>query len=117
MVFPFWTLKSVQSTFGMEYDQRVIIKFLWNEAADARDIADRLQAQFGEHVYQFRTIRFWIAEIRLGRQDLYDEIRIGRPPLDDLDTKILAILDESPFESAHSISIDERLLVAHPTVL
>jgi hypothetical protein len=30
----------------MEYDQRVIVKFLWNEEADARDIANRLQTDF-----------------------------------------------------------------------
>jgi hypothetical protein len=62
MIFPVWTLKSVKNTFGMEYDQRVIINFFWNERIDARHIADRLYAQFGEHIYQLRTIRFWIAE-------------------------------------------------------
>jgi hypothetical protein len=36
----------------MEYDQTVIIKFLWNERADARQIAARLQAQFTENAYQ-----------------------------------------------------------------
>jgi hypothetical protein len=99
----------------MEYDQRGIIKFLWNDGIDVHDIADRLQAQFAEHAYKPRVIRFWIAEIWLSRQDLHDEIRTGRPPLDDLDTKILAILDKSPFESVYSIS--ERLFVADPTVL
>jgi hypothetical protein len=82
-----------------------------------RHIADILQTQFGEYVDQFRTIRFWIAEPRLGRQDLHDEIRTGGPPLDDLDAKSLAILDKSPFESVHSIAIAERLLVAYPTML
>jgi hypothetical protein len=43
MIFLVWTLKCVKSTFGMEYDQRMIIKFLWNEKADGRDIANRLQ--------------------------------------------------------------------------
>jgi hypothetical protein len=38
--------------FRIEYDQRVIIKFLLNEGADARDIADKLQTQFGEHAYK-----------------------------------------------------------------
>jgi hypothetical protein len=36
----------------MEYDQRVIIKFVWNEGSDASQIAARLQAQFAEHAYQ-----------------------------------------------------------------
>jgi hypothetical protein len=93
----------------------VIIRFLWNEGENARQIAVRLQAKFVEHSYQLRTVRFLIAEIRRGRQDLHDKIRSGRPPLDDLDSKILAILEKSPFESSHSIA--ERLLVAQSTVL
>jgi hypothetical protein len=115
MIFPVWTLKSVNDPFGMEYDQRVIVKFLWNEGIDARKITARLQAQFVEHAYQLEAVKFWITKIRRGRQDLHDEIRTGRPPLDDLDAKILAIFDRYPFDSAHSIA--ERLLIAHSKVL
>jgi hypothetical protein len=115
MIFPSWTLKSLKNTFGMVYDQRVIIKFLYNEGADGRDIATTLQANSAEHAYQLRTVQFWITEIRLGRQDLHDELRTGRPLLDDLDAKILVFLHKSPFESAHSIA--QRLLVSHQVVL
>jgi hypothetical protein len=59
----------------MEYDQRVIIRFLWNEEVDVRDITDRLRPQFGEHAYALRRVQFWIAWVLSGRQDLYDEIR------------------------------------------
>jgi hypothetical protein len=110
MIFPIWTLKSVNDPFGMEYDQRMIIKFLWNDGVDTRQIVARLQAQFAEHFYQLRTVRFWITEIRCGRQDLHEEIRSGRPHLDDLDSKNLEILEKSPFESSHSIAV--RLFVA-----
>jgi hypothetical protein len=122
--FSFCILKSIKGTFRMKYDQRVIIRFLWKEGIDAHEIIHRLQEQFGEHAYKLRTVRFWITEIRLGRQDLHDEIRIGRLPLDDLDdlndlddldAKILAILDKSPFESARSIA--ETLHVAHSAML
>jgi hypothetical protein len=99
----------------MKYDQRVIIRFLCNREIDAREIEERLQAQFDEHIYKFLTVRFWIAEAGFGRQDFHDEIRTRRSPLDDLDAKFLAILDKSPFEAAHSIS--ERLLIAHSIVL
>jgi hypothetical protein len=115
MIFLVWTLKSVKSALGIEYDQRVIIKFLWNKRADARQIVARLQERFVKHSYRLRTVRFWIAEIWRGRQDLHDEIRSGRPSRDDLDRKSLAILDKSPFELSHSIA--ERLLVVQSAVL
>jgi hypothetical protein len=76
----------------MEYDQRMIIKFLWNEGIDAHKSIHRLQAQIDEHAYALQTVSFWIAEVQLGCQDLHDEIRTGRPGLDDLDAKISAIL-------------------------
>jgi hypothetical protein len=81
----------------------MIIKFLLNERADVHDIADRLQTQFSEHIYQFQTAQFWIPEVRFGCQYLHDEIGTGRPSLDDLDAKILAILAKSPSEPARSI--------------
>jgi hypothetical protein len=52
MIFPVSTLKSLNGPDGMKYDQRVIIKFLWNDGVYACQIAARLQAQFAEHPYQ-----------------------------------------------------------------
>jgi hypothetical protein len=99
----------------MEYDQRVIIRFLSNERIAADETTTRLRAQFAEHAYKLRTVRFWIGEVRFGRQNLHDEIRTGRLPLDDVDANILAFLNKFPFESARSIS--ERLRISHVTVL
>jgi hypothetical protein len=50
----------------MEYDQRVIIRFLWTERIGANEITNRLQAQFAEYAYKLRTVRFWIGEVRFG---------------------------------------------------
>jgi hypothetical protein len=47
----------------MKYDQRVIILFLSNEGIIADKITTRLQAQFAEHAYKLRTVRFWIGEV------------------------------------------------------
>jgi hypothetical protein len=92
-------VKSIKSPFIIEYDQRMIIRFLWKEGIGANEITTWLQAQFGEHAYKLWTVRFGIAEGRFARQDLRNEIRTGRPHLDTLDGKILAILDKSPFKS------------------
>jgi hypothetical protein len=51
VIFPLRPLKFLKGSFVMEYDQRVIIKFLWNERADARKTAARLQEQFAKHAY------------------------------------------------------------------
>jgi hypothetical protein len=93
----------------------VIIRFLWNQGIDAHEIAHEFQAQFNEHADALRTVRFWVAEVRLGRQDFHDEIRAGRSPLDNLDAKILAILDKFSFQSV--CSIIETLCVAHSTMV
>jgi hypothetical protein len=46
-----------------EYEQRVIIKFLFNEGFDARQIVERLRAEFHEDPYALRTAQFWITEL------------------------------------------------------
>jgi hypothetical protein len=88
LFFQFWMLKYAEGPFMMEYDQRVITRFLSNEGIASDKITTRLQIQFAEHAYKLRTVRFWIGEVQFGRQDLRDEIRTRRPPLDDVDAKI-----------------------------
>jgi hypothetical protein len=46
---------------------------------------------------------------------VHGEIWRGRPPLDGLDAKILAVADKSPFES--SLSIAKRPIVSYSIVL
>jgi hypothetical protein len=82
---------------------------------DYRQITDRLQAQFGEYAYKLRTVQFWLTEVRIGRQDVHDELRTGRSLCDGLNAKILAILNKYLFESA--LSIAETLPVGYSTVL
>jgi hypothetical protein len=89
--FPSWTPKSVKGMFMIGYYQRVIMRFVWNEGTDANQISTRFQAQFGRHADKLRTVRFWITEVRFDHQDIENEIRTGRRPLDDLDAKFLAI--------------------------
>jgi hypothetical protein len=59
-------LKDVKVYIPMEYDQRVIIKFLVNERCDANQIVERLEAQFHEDVYSLWSVQLWIGEIKRG---------------------------------------------------
>jgi hypothetical protein len=99
----------------MEYGQRVVITFLLDERADTHDIRERLQERFTEHASTLQKVQFWIVEIWLGHQDLHDEICTRRPPLADLDAKIMMIIDKSHFKSIRSIA--EKLSLADSKVL
>jgi hypothetical protein len=57
------TLKAVTVATLREYEQRVIIKFLFDEGADACQIAERLRAQFHGDAYTLHTVQFWITEL------------------------------------------------------
>jgi hypothetical protein len=69
------TLKDVKVDIPMEYDQQVIIKFLFNERCDASQTVERLKTQFHEDAYSLRSVQFWIGEIKRGREDLHDAQR------------------------------------------
>jgi hypothetical protein len=49
-------LKDVKVDVSMEYDQRVIIKFLFNERCDANQIVERLEPRFQEDAYSLRGV-------------------------------------------------------------
>jgi hypothetical protein len=114
IIFSFCILKSIKGTFQMDYDQRVIIRFRWNEGIDAHEMIHRLQTQFSKHAYALRMVQFWIAERQLGRQDLHDEIRTWRPPLDDFDAKILTV---AQIVFRISLFYIETLRIVHTTML
>jgi transposase len=75
----------------MEYEQRLIIKFLFNDGLDAPQITEKLSAQFSEDADSLRTVQFWVVELRRGRQDLHDAPRSGRPPDEHLALRILEL--------------------------
>jgi hypothetical protein len=89
----------------MQDEQRVIIRFLANRNLDANDITAALKEDFGQDADALRTVQSWLVEIQQGRQDLHDLHRSSRPPLDHIDTQILAALDKWPFESCRSLAL------------
>jgi hypothetical protein len=108
-------LKGVNVYRPMEYDQRVIITFLFNKRCDGNQIMERLETQFHEDAYSLRSVQFWIGEIKRGREDLHDAQRSGRRPIESLTAQIKMLFDENCFMSARSIA--ETLQMCHSTFL
>jgi hypothetical protein len=99
----------------MQYEQRVIIRFLYNEEVPSKQITTRLRAQYDEDGYKLRTVQDWCTKSRMGRNELKDEKRGGRPVIDYVDTQILVCFEKEPFRSATSLA--EELKVSVRTVL
>jgi hypothetical protein len=108
-------LKDVKLYISMEYDQRVTIKFLFNERCDASQIVERFETKFHEDAYSLWNVQFWIGKIKRRREDLHDGQRSGRISIENLTAQIKVLLDENCFVSARSIV--ETLQVSPSTVL
>jgi hypothetical protein len=99
----------------MQYDQRVIIRFLCKERVSSKNIHARLEAQFRSAIYSERSLRRWCQYVGQRREDLHDDMGASRRPIDFLNIRILALLDEQSFHWAYSIA--EALGVSHSMTL
>jgi hypothetical protein len=81
----------------IEYDQRVIARFLHSEGVHPDQIHARLTAQFGSGTDNLRSVQRWCQYVRQGREEMDDEERSGRLSLRFIDSKIIARLDREPF--------------------
>jgi DNA-binding transcriptional MerR regulator len=97
-----------------ELEQRAVIKFLWKEGFPTKEIRERLQAVDGDTASALPSVHLWIKEFRFGRDDIVDQTRPGRPPIDNLDADMLRVLQHSSFATVRSIP--EEMGVSHETV-
>jgi hypothetical protein len=98
----------------MGSDSRIIIWFLCKARVSPEGIYARLESEFADATYSERSIRLWCQDVRQGREDLYDEVRSGSPPIDFLDIRIPALLEEQPFHSVYLIA--QSVCVSHSTI-
>jgi hypothetical protein len=98
----------------MEYKQRLIVKFLFNDGFDACQITQKVGTQCYQGGYTFSTVEFWIGEIGRGRKDVHDARRPEIPSSEHIIAAIQQVFDEDPFESARSRA--ETLHISHSTV-
>jgi hypothetical protein len=99
----------------MNYELPAIIQFLYKEKVYPAQIHRRLAAQYGLEPYSLRSIQQWCQLFDCGRQNLHDDPRSGRPPINHLDAKILACLEREPLSSAYLLA--EALGASPITVL
>ena len=76
---------------------RGVIRFLQAENVRPSEIHRRLVAVYGEHVMNAASVRKWCTKCRIGRTDVHDAERSGRPSVitDALKQKLKCIIREN----------------------
>jgi hypothetical protein len=67
-------------------------------------IIAELAAVYRQDTFDENGVKYWLHEIKLHRSDLSDRPSSGRPPLEDIDARILQVLEAEPWSSVRMIA-------------
>jgi hypothetical protein len=73
----------------MEIEQRYVARYLHRKGMKLPAIVAELAAVYHEDGFDENRVKYWLHEIKLHRSNLSDRPSSGRPPLDDIDARIL----------------------------
>jgi AraC-like DNA-binding protein len=87
-----------------EIEHRYVIKFLCAKKFALNRTEAELVSVPGEQAYEKKAVEYWTHQIKMGQSDMEDEAKHIRPPLGDVDARILACLSHESFSSIRSIA-------------
>jgi hypothetical protein len=87
-----------------EVEQRYLIKSLHAKKFHFSGIVAELASADGEQACAKKPVEYWVDQVKLGRTVMENEVKPGRPPLEDIDERILACLSHEPFFTVRSIA-------------
>jgi hypothetical protein len=67
-------------------------------------IVAELAAVSHKNAFNENRVKYWLHEIKLHRSDMNDRPSSGRPPLEDIDARILQVLEAEPWSSVRTIT-------------
>jgi hypothetical protein len=83
----------------MEIGQRYVVSYFHHKGMKLSAIVAELAAVYHEDAFDENRMKYWLHEIKLHRSDLSDRPSSGRPPLEDIDARILQVLEAQPWFS------------------
>lgn len=95
-------------------EQRYVIKYLHRKKTKTEDIVKELKDVYGKEALSRSRVYYWVKEIKLGREDLNDLPRSGRPIDEQLINTIQDHITNEPFASARKMALE--LNISHDTV-
>jgi hypothetical protein len=87
----------------MEMQQRYVVNYLHHKGMELAAIVAELAALYHEDAFDENRVKYWLHEIMLHRSALSDRPSSGRSPLEDIDIRILQVLEAEPWSSVRTI--------------
>jgi hypothetical protein len=87
----------------MEIEQRYVVSSLHRKTMKLPVIVAEPAAVYHEDGFDENGMKYWLHEIKLHRPDLSDRPSSGRLPLEDIDARILQVLEAEPWSSVRTI--------------
>jgi hypothetical protein len=88
----------------MEIEQRYVVSHLHRKGMKLPAIVAGLAAVYHENAFDENRVKYWPPEIKLHCSDLNDRSSSGRRPLEDIDARILEVLEAEPWSSLQTIA-------------
>jgi hypothetical protein len=79
----------------MEIEQRCVVSCLHRKGIKLPAIVAELAVVYHEDAFGENRVKYWLHEINLHCSDLSDRSSSGRPLLEDIDARILQVLEQS----------------------
>jgi hypothetical protein len=83
----------------MEIEQRYLVTYLHRKGMKLPVIAAQLAAVYHADAFHENRAKYWLHDIKLHCSDLSDQPSSGRPPFEDVDVRIMQILEAEPWPS------------------
>jgi hypothetical protein len=88
----------------MEIEQMYVVTYLHRKGMKLPAIVTELAAVDYEDVFDENRAKYWLHEMKLHHSNLSDRQSSGRPPIEDIDARILQVLEAEPWSSVRMIA-------------
>lgn len=96
-------------------EQRAVIHFLYLKEFKNDQIKNELDEVYKEDALSLSAIKYWTKMFKLGRTNLENEIKSGRPQEIFISEIVIRLLEKDPYTTAHQIA--KRLKISVDTVI
>jgi hypothetical protein len=85
-------------------EQMYVVSYLHRKGMKLPAIVAELAVVYHENAFDENRLKYWLHEIKLRRSDLNDRPSSSRPPLEDIDARILQILEAESWSLVQMIA-------------